>query len=68
MNFIRILPQIKTLLLKLMTSYKEWGKSNVAQTNGIITCIPKGGKCCSDLKDWRRITLLNSIYEFYLGI
>ena len=61
-------PQIKTLLLKLMTSYKERGILNVAQTNGIITCIPKGGKCRSDLKNWRPITLLNSIYKFYLGI
>ena len=43
--------QIKTLLLKLIIFYKEWGVLKVAQTNGIITCIPKGRKCRSDLKN-----------------
>ena len=61
-------PHIKTLLLKLVTYYKERGTLNVAQTNRIITCIPKRGKSRSDLKNWRPITLLNSIYKFYSGI
>ena len=61
-------PHIKILLLKLVTFYKERGTLNLAQTNGIITCIPKGGKSRSDLKNWRPITLLNSIYKFYSGI
>ena len=61
-------PQIKTLLLKLMIYYRMNGKLNTAQTNGLITCIPKGGKARNDLKNWRPITLLNSIYKFYSGI
>ena len=35
---------------------------------GIITCIPKGDKLRNKLKNWRPITLLNSIYKFYSGI
>ena len=60
--------QIKTLLLKLMNFYRTEKLLNKAQTSGIITCIPKGGKTRSDLKNWRPITLLNSIYKFYSGI
>ena len=36
--------QIKILLLKLMKFYRLRGELNKAQTNGIITCILKGGK------------------------
>ena len=35
---------------------------------GIITCIPKGDKLRNKLKNWRPITLLNSLYKFYSGI
>ena len=35
---------------------------------GIITCIPKGGKLRNNLRNWRVITLLNSIYKFYSAI
>ena len=35
---------------------------------GIITCIPKQGKLRNDLKNWRPLTLLNSIYKFYSSI
>ena len=32
---------------------------------GVITCIPKQGKLRNDLKNWRPLTLLNSIYKFF---
>ena len=35
---------IKNLLLKLLNIYKHKGQINPAQLEGIITCIPKGGK------------------------
>ena len=35
---------------------------------GIITCIPKQGKLRNDLKNWRPLTLLNSIYKCYSSI
>ena len=61
-------PNIKNLLLKLLNIYKHKGQINPAQLEGIITCIPKGGKLRNNLKNWRPITLLNSIYKFYSGI
>ena len=60
--------QIQILLLQLMNHYREKGELNKRQISGIITCIPKGGKIRNDLKNWRPITLLNSIYKFYSGI
>ena len=60
--------QINRLLLKLMNFYRERGVLNKAQSSGIITCIPKGGKLRNELTNWRPITLLNSIYKFYSGI
>ena len=35
--------------------------------DGIITCIPKEGKLRNDLKNWRPLTLLNSLYNFFFG-
>ena len=61
-------PNIKILLLNLLNYYRENGKLNTSQLSGIITCIPKGGKMRNNLKNWRPITLLNSIYKFYSSI
>ena len=33
--------------------------------DGVITCIPKQGKLRNDFKNWRPLTLLNSIYIFF---
>ena len=60
--------QIKILLLKLMNVYRHNGYLNKAQLSGVITCIPKRGKVCNDLKNWRPITSLNLIYNFFSGI
>ena len=60
--------QIQFLLLKLINFYRNNGELNKSQISGIITCIPKGGKMRNNLKNWRPITLLNSIYKFYSGI
>ena len=60
--------QINRLLLKLMNFYRERVFLNKAKSSGIKTCIPKGGKLRNELKNWRPITLLNSIYKFYSGI
>ena len=68
MNFIKYFGNKLKHLLKLMNFYRERKFPNKAQTSGVITCIPKGGKTRNDLKNWRPITLLNSIYKFYSGI
>jgi hypothetical protein len=43
------------------------GNLSVIQTQGIITCIPKGDKPKQFLKNWRPITLLNTIYKIGSG-
>ena len=68
-EFYRILwGKIKFLLLDLMQYLFQ--HKNISQNHlmGIITCIPKGDKLRNKLKNWRPITLLNSIYKFYSGI
>ena len=59
---------LKTPLLNLMNSF--FIKKHISQNHlmGIITCIPKGDKLRDNLKNWRPITLLNSIYKFYSAI
>ena len=39
------------------------GKLSTTQTQGLITCIPKGQKSKKYLKNWRPITLLNVTYQ-----
>ena len=68
-EFYRILwSKIKILLLNLMEHFFK--QKNISQNHlmGIITCIPKGDKLRNKSKNWRPITLLNSIYKFYSGI
>ena len=43
------------------------GNLSITQTQGIITCIPKGDKPKQYLKNWRPITLLNTIYKIGSG-
>ena len=59
---------LKILLLNLMNYF--FNNKYISQNHlmGIITCIPKGDKIRNKLKNWRPITLLNSIYKFYSGI
>jgi len=41
----------------------ETGELSVTQKQGVITCIPKGNKDKSFLKNWRPISLLNVAYK-----
>ena len=61
-------PEIGNFLLDLMTFYKEQGELDDTQKAGIIICIPKGDKMRNQLKNWRPITLLISIYNYFSAI
>ena len=41
----------------------EQGELSVTQKQGIITCLPKGNKPRHFLKNWRPISLLNTVYK-----
>ena len=56
-----------SVVRSLNYGFKE-GKLSVTQREGIITCIPKEGKPKQFLKNWRPITLLNTIYKIASGV
>ena len=43
------------------------GELSTTQKEGIITCIPKGGKSRKHIKNWRPISLLNITYKIGSG-
>ena len=43
------------------------GELSITQKNGLIVCIPKENKSRNVLKNWRPITLLNTIYKIASG-
>ena len=43
------------------------GSLSVTQKQGIITCLPKGDKSRHFLKNWRPISLLNTVYKIGSG-
>ena len=45
----------------------EMGKLSITQRLGVITLIPKGDKNKALLKNWRPLTLLNTLYKMVSG-
>ena len=60
--------KIGTSVVKSLNYGFQEGKLSVTQREGIITCIPKEGKPKQFLKNWRPITLLNTVYKIASGI
>ena len=54
---------LKVFLLKSYNEAFENVKLSISQTQGIITCLPKGQKPRQHLQNWRPITLLNVDYK-----
>ena len=52
----------KIILLAINESYDD-GEFSFVQREGVITCVPKAEKDRKFLKNWRPITLLNTIYK-----
>jgi hypothetical protein len=44
------------------------GSLSVTQKQGIITCLPKGDKSRHFLKNWRPISLLDTVYKIGSGV
>ena len=56
---------LKHWIFRYLMEGKKHGKMSKLSLEGVITCIPKQGKLRNTLKNWRPLTLLNSIYKFY---
>ena len=49
---------------KAISESLEGGKLADSQTKGIITCLPKQGNVRNLLKNWKPLSLLNTMYKF----
>ena len=58
---------LKHFVTKAVNFGYESGMLSVTQRLGIITLIPKGDKDKTFLKNWRPLTLLNSLYKLVSG-
>ena len=55
--------KIGPFVVRALNGSFDKGHLSITQTQGIITCIPKEDKHRQFLKNWRPITLLNTIYK-----
>ena len=55
-------------IIKYINFSFQTGMLSVSQRLGIITVIPKGDKDKTFLKNWRPLTLLNSLYKMISGV
>ena len=58
---------LKMFVINAINYSYETGMLSVTQRLGIITLIPKGDKDKTFLKNWRPLTLLNSLYKLISG-
>ena len=60
--------ELKHWLFRVYQEALDRNYLNKLILEGTITCIPKSGKSRDSLKNWRPLTLLNSIYKFFSTI
>ena len=54
-------------IMKYIDFAEEIGQLSDQQRQGVITLLPKGKKCKMDLRNWRPITLLTTLYKIISG-
>ena len=59
---------LKIFIVESVNHSLKTGTLAISQRLGIITLIPKGDKDKTLLKNWRPLTLLNSIYKMVSGV
>ena len=59
---------VKVFIVNSIKYSLETGTLAISQRLGIVTLIPKGEKDKTYLKNWRPLTLLNSIYKMVSGV
>ena len=59
--------QLDNFVVRAINYGFSQGELSVRQQQGLIVCIPKEHKCKKFLKNWRPITLLNTIYKTASG-
>ena len=59
---------LKNFIVESVNHSLKTGTLAISQRLGIITLIPKGDKDKTLLKNWRPLTLLNSIYKMVSGV
>ena len=55
--------QLGHFVLRSLNYGYEMGNLSITQRQGIITCIPKDNKPKQFLKNWRPLTLLDTVYK-----
>jgi hypothetical protein len=65
-NFFWI--DLKSFVVNSINFGSLLGELSVTQKQGIITCIPKDNKPRHFLKNWRPISLLNTVYKSGSGV
>ena len=60
--------KIGTFIVRSLNEAYKCGHLSITQTQGIITCIPKGENSRLYIKKLRRITLLNTVYKIASGV
>ena len=61
--FLLFFSDLGVFLTRSINNGFEKNEMSVTQRQGVITCIPKEGKDKSFIKNWRPITLLNTVYK-----
>ena len=67
-DFLKVFwKKLGTFVLRSLNDGYKMGNLSITQRQGIITCIPKDNKPKQFLKNWRPLTLLDTVYKIGSG-